>query len=93
MAQSKVLKPARAKLLQDRNAINSDTFKAYANYGSSGHDERIANLNARIKQYRTNVNRYNKLQKLVNWGPTIGSAVAIAGLPAYPYYQKKQQEK
>ena len=93
VAQSKVLKPARAKLLQDRNAINSDTFKAYANYGSKGHDERIANLNARIKQYRTNVNRYNKLQKLVNWGPTIGSAVAIAGLPAYHYYQKKQQEK
>lgn len=79
--------------MQDRNALNFDTFKAYANYASRGHDERVANLNARINQYETNVKRYNKLQKLVNWGPTIGSAVAIAGLPAYHYYQKKQQEK
>lgn len=93
VAQSKVLNPARKKLMQDRNALNFDTFKAYANYASRGHDERVANLNARIKQYETNVKRYNKLQKLVNWGPTIGSAVAIAGLPAYHYYQKKQQEK
>lgn len=93
VAQSKVLNPARKKLMQDRNALNFDTFKAYANYASRGHDERVANLNARIKQYETNVKRYNKLQKLVNWGPTIGSAVAIAGLPAYHHYQKKQQEK
>lgn len=93
VAQSKVLNPARKKLMQDRNALNFDTFKAYANYASRGHDERVANLNARIKQYRANVNRYNKLQKLVNWGPDIGAAVAMAGLPAYHYYQKKQQEK